>query len=51
MEFFRFLSKIVINISSTRFNQVTVAYDASKEERLEALKLRRTEVEDRLREK
>ncbi|KAF7359118.1 DUF1014-domain-containing protein [Mycena sanguinolenta] len=33
------------------FNQVVVDYDASKEDKLEALKLKKAQVEDRLREK
>ena len=31
------------------FNQVTVSYDASKEEKLEALEQKQTEVKERLR--
>jgi len=34
-----------------RFNQSTVAYDASKEEKLTALKHKKEKVEERLREK
>ena len=34
-----------------RFNQTTVAYDASKTERLDALKRKQEEVEERLRDK
>jgi len=34
-----------------RFNQTVVAYDASKTERLDALKRKQEEVEERLREK
>lgn len=34
-----------------RFNQATVSYDASKEEKLETLKKRQEAVEERLREK
>ncbi|TFK45617.1 DUF1014-domain-containing protein, partial [Heliocybe sulcata] len=33
------------------FNQVTIGYDASKEDKVEALKRRNTEIENRLREK
>jgi len=33
------------------FNQITVAYDANKEEKLEALQSKKAEVEERLREK
>jgi len=33
------------------FNQTTVAYDASKEEKLDALNKKRTEIEERLRDK
>lgn len=39
------------DISSSRFNQVTVAYDASKDDKLSALKSKKAEVEERLREK
>jgi hypothetical protein len=34
-----------------RFNQTTVSYDATKEEKVEVLKRRQAEVEERLREK
>ena len=34
-----------------RFNQVTVAYDAKKEEKIQALQNKKAEVEERLREK
>ena len=34
-----------------RFNQTTVAYDANKEEKVQALRGKRAEVEERLREK
>lgn len=34
-----------------RFNQVVVSYDASKEERVDALERRHKEVEERLKEK
>jgi hypothetical protein len=34
-----------------RFNQTTVAYDASKDEKLDALNRKKAEVEERLREK
>jgi len=34
-----------------RFNQTTVAYDASKTERLDVLKRKQEELEERLREK
>lgn len=37
--------------SIRRFNQTTVGYDATKEEKVEALKKRQAEVEQRLREK
>ena len=39
------------DILLSRFNQVTVAYDASKDDKLSALKAKKTEVEERLREK
>lgn len=34
-----------------RFNQTVLAYDATKEEKLEALKAKKAQVEERLREK
>ena len=34
-----------------RFNQTTIAYDASKEEKLDALRAKKAMVEERLREK
>lgn len=36
---------------STRFNQTTVAYDASKEEKVKALDAKKAEVTERLRDK
>jgi hypothetical protein len=42
-----FNSRYVID----RFNQATIAYDASKTERLDVLKRKQEEVEERLREK
>jgi hypothetical protein len=39
----------IINNATNRFNQTMVSYDASKEERLEALNRKRLEVEERLR--
>ena len=38
-------------LSSRRFNQVVVAYDATKEERVDALEKKNREVEQRLRER
>lgn len=36
---------------SFRFNQTTVSYDASKEEKIDALNRKKTDIENRLREK
>jgi hypothetical protein len=38
-------------LDECRFNQTTVSYDATKEEKVEVLKRRQAEVEERLREK
>jgi hypothetical protein len=38
-------------LAECRFNQTTVSYDATKEEKVEVLKRRQAEVEERLREK
>ena len=42
---------LLANAMFSRFNQTTVSYDASKEERVEALERRNREVEERLRER
>jgi len=39
------------NRRDSRFNQTVVSYDATKEEKVEALKRRQGEIEERLREK
>jgi len=39
------------NSTFTRFNQTVVSYDATKEEKVDALKSKNAEVEQRLREK
>jgi hypothetical protein len=41
----------LIPMVKCRFNQTTVSYDATKEEKVEVLKRRQAEVEERLREK
>lgn len=38
-------------LTPTRFNQTTVSYDASKDEKIDALKKRQDEIQERLREK
>lgn len=42
---------MIIDSRLSRFNQTTVSYDATKEEKVEALKRRQGEIEERLREK
>jgi len=42
---------LLIRLVKYRFNQTTVSYDATKEEKVEVLKRRQAEVEERLREK
>jgi len=39
------------DIMLSRFNQVTVSYDASKEDKVQALEARNRQVEERLRER
>jgi hypothetical protein len=38
-------------LTTRSFNQTVVDYDATKEEKVEALKLKKAQVEERLREK
>jgi hypothetical protein len=44
-------SVLLIDLLSSSFNQVTVEYDATTEEKVDALRRRQEEIRDRLREK
>lgn len=43
--------QVLLTRNQTRFNQVNIDYNASKEEKLEALKAKKVKTEERLREK